>query len=133
MAEIEYRKIAYPRDAQVWEDEPLLLAGDQDLLSEYACENYSRQQDNFPHASLSRRTGLLYLELDYVDEGKYGMHDPFRVAGYPEDECHSLQETLDFIARYEQEHPGWVELYATTQERLASFWNRYPKGMITFG
>ena len=63
-------------------------------------------------------------------------HDIFRVGYYPEDECFSLQETLDFIKKYETKYGYKIEHYTIEghdKTTLEEFWEKYPDGYIHFG
>ena len=63
-------------------------------------------------------------------------HDMFRVCGYPDDECFSLQETLDFISNYEKENNCKIEIFhldGHEKNTLEEFWEKYPDGYIHFG
>jgi hypothetical protein len=65
----------------------------------------------------------LFVDID-------GVHDVFRIGGYPDDTLFSLEETLKFI-----EDQG-EKVYAKAdnwQELLKYFWEKHPDGMIDFG
>ena len=63
-------------------------------------------------------------------------HDMFRVGGYPDNECFSLQETLDFIKRYEIEKNVKINIHTIDghqKNTLEEFWDTYPDAFIHFG
>jgi len=66
--------------------------------------------------------------FEYCEEDFSG--NPFRIGDYPDDCLYSLEETLNFIKRYEEQNSCTVEV---SMECLKDFWNKYPDGMINFG
>ena len=79
----------------------------------------------------------------YYEEGRgfYAVtddmpHDIFRIGGYLLDKLYSYQETIDFIERYKNDGQNKHYVYwfcDDWQERLKSFWEKFPDAQIHFG
>lgn len=82
----------------------------------------------------SNNTKCFYKDANY--------HDIFRRGGYPDHELHSLEETLQYLEKYDGEISYQSTIFDETPreelknraiERLKEFWEKYPDGMIDFG
>lgn len=101
-------------------------------------ELYQRRIKRIQNPNIKAETIYYHLgnfcdrNIEYTDKGLFEeteYHDPFRIAGYPEDCLYSLKECLEYIKKYEEKHNCTV----TVQKYLEEFWNKYPDGMINFG
>jgi len=83
------------------------------------------------------------LRLEYCEKnnsfykGIDGIHDIFRIGKYPDDELLSLEETLDF---FEKRNNDIFLVYSLSEigkdaviEEIKKFWIKYPNGRIRFG
>jgi hypothetical protein len=123
--EIEYKQCHQRKSGYTWELAEKYEAGDEETIRELIEDYLDREyigQIGMGTCIVSKRTGL----------ASHHFSDMFRVYGYPEDECHSLRETLDFLATTQRAGKTIGE-DENTMLTLEKFWRDYPTGMITFG
>jgi hypothetical protein len=96
--------------------------------------NHFRNAYNKTHAEMDWLVKVIQRQIGMIEKGLFvdidGVHDVFRIGGYPDDTLFSLEETLKFI-----EDQG-EKVYAKAdnwQELLKYFWEKHPDGMIDFG
>lgn len=121
----EHNELHYGKHPHTWTEGEKLLAGNKEIISDLAADYIGTNlRPDGGHIRVSVRNGLAYQECGY--------HDIYRVGGYPEDELHSLQETLDFLAKRQREEK-YISEDEHTMPSLEEFWTKYPTGMITMG
>lgn len=78
-----------------------------------------------------------FCERDHQFYTEVGLHDVFRIGGYPNDELLSFEDTMEFFEKNDDKifwggAPTVIGKEATI-EIIREFWNKYPNGMIHFG
>lgn len=66
----------------------------------------------------------------------FGLHDKFRVYGYPKDIFYNAQKLIEFLKNYDQNMIGSKEPYGINiniENIIHEFFNMYPNGIIYFG
>jgi hypothetical protein len=70
------------------------------------------------------------LSFEGIPEKEFE-HDAFRVSGYPDIILKSYKQTLKWIEKNKEKNH--ISIDKNGNKRLKKFWEKYPKGLITFG